>query len=145
MDELKEILIEMTAFFQEFLPVEQEKLKAAGNKQATFVEECMAKEQAMILKLKGYEKRREEALKKAGMEGKTLQEITGQLSGEERAQMQNVTEAFSRAVREFHSANEEALKLIQLNIRELDAVIAEKEQGAALGEHTPGQLTNQIV
>lgn len=145
MNELKDILIEMTGFFREFLPLEQEKLKAAENKQVTFVEECMTKEQAMILKLKGYEKRREDALKKAGLEGKTLSEITETLSGEERVQMQAVTEAFSRAVREFHSVNEEALKLIRLNLRELDTVLAEKGQDGQPGGKTPGHLTNQIV
>lgn len=145
MDELKEILMEMTDFFREFLPLEQEKLQAAEKKQATFVEECMTKEQAMILKLKGYEKRREEALKKAGMEGKTLHEITDTLSGPEKAEMKNVTEAFDRAVREFHSVNEEALKLIRLNLREVDAVLAAKQQGGQTDENVSGHLTNQIV
>lgn len=145
MNELKQILMEMTDFFREFLPLEQEKLKAAEKKQVTFVEECMTKEQALILKLKGYEKRMEDALKKAGLEGKTLSEITETLSGEERVQMQAVTEAFSRAVRAFHSVNEEALKLIRLNLRELDTVLAAKEQDGQSGGKIPGHLTNQIV
>lgn len=145
MNELKDLLIEMTDFFQKFLPLEKEKLKAAENKQVTFVEECMTKEQAMILKLRGYEKQREDILKKAGLEGKTLSEITQMLSGEEKVQMEAVTEAFSRSVREFHSVNEEALKLIQLNLRELDAVLTEKEQDGVLNGNIPGHLTDQIV
>ena len=62
-----EIIEEFIQLFDELIPVEQEKLDAAIKNRITFVEECMNKEQAAVLKLRGLEQKRENAKKALGM------------------------------------------------------------------------------
>lgn len=45
--------------------IEQEKLDAALKNRVSFVEDCMKKEQAAILRMRGLEQKREEAQKQA--------------------------------------------------------------------------------
>lgn len=149
MKELCDILREMTALFREFLPLEEEKLKAAQRKQVTFIEDCMGKEQALLLKIRGLEQKRESFLKKKGLQGRTLREIIAEQPQEEQRELTQVFEAFGNAVKTFSALNEEAMKLIRLNLHELENVVKEKE-GSSYSKskevvETGPHLTDRIV
>lgn len=149
MKELCDILREMTALFREFLPLEEEKLKAAQRKQVTFIEDCMGKEQALLLRIRGLEQKRESFLGKKGLQGRTLREIIAEQPEEEKKELAEVFEEFSNAVKTFSALNGEAMKLIQINLHELEKAAKEKEgrsygKGKETAESIP-HLTDRIV
>ena len=51
--DFKKIIEELIALFDHLIPIEQEKLDAAIKNRVTFVEDCMHKEQAAVLQLRG--------------------------------------------------------------------------------------------
>ena len=57
--DFKKIIEELIALFDHLIPIEQEKLDAAIKNRVTFVEDCMHKEQAAVLQLRGLEQKRE--------------------------------------------------------------------------------------
>ena len=69
------IIEEFIALFDHLIPIEQEKLDAAVKNRITFVEDCMHKEQAAVLQLRGLEQKREAQQKLLGMEGYTFRQI----------------------------------------------------------------------
>ena len=60
------LLNDYIALFDALIEVEQEKLIAAKKNRVTFVEEAMKKEQVFILKLRGFDKKREQLQQKLG-------------------------------------------------------------------------------
>ena len=84
--ELTKILEEITSLLNQYLPLEEEKLKAIQENKVGFVEDSMKKEQALILKMRGLDGKREELLKKAGCTGKTMREILEELEENEKRQ-----------------------------------------------------------
>ena len=149
MKELCDILREMTALFREFLPLEEEKLKAAQRKQVTFIEDCMGKEQALLLKIRGLEQKRESFLEQKGLQGRTLREIIAEQPEEEQRELTEVFEEFSSAVKTFSALNTEAMKLIRVNLHELENAVKAKEgstysKNKEAAEPIP-HLTDRIV
>ena len=59
MDQFEQIINQMIALFEENLPLEQEKLRAVQEDDVAAVEDCMKREQAVVLQMRGLEKKRE--------------------------------------------------------------------------------------
>ena len=69
------IIEEFIDFFDNLIPIEQEKLEAAIKNRVSFVEECMHKEQAAVLRLRGLEQKREKEQEKLGMKDYSFRQI----------------------------------------------------------------------
>lgn len=69
------LIEEFIEFFDELIPIEQEKLDAAVNNRVSFVEECMHKEQAAVLRLRGLDQKREKEQERLAMAGCTFRQI----------------------------------------------------------------------
>ena len=69
------LIEEFIEFFEELIPVEQEKLDAAVKNRVSFVEECMHKEQAAVLRLRGLEQKREKEQERLNLAGCTFRQI----------------------------------------------------------------------
>lgn len=69
------VIEEFITLFDHLIEIEQEKLDAAVKNRVTFVEDCMHKEQAAVLQLRGLEQKREAEQKHLGMEGYTFRQI----------------------------------------------------------------------
>lgn len=118
-EELIVVLKDISSLLRENIPLEEEKLKAVRENKVAFVEDCMLKEQAILLKMRGLEKKREQILKDGGCEGKTLREISADASPEDKTKLQPVVDEFITTVQDFNSLNEESMKLIRLNLHQL--------------------------
>ena len=69
------IIEEFITLFDNLIPIEQEKLDAAVKNQVTFIEDCMHREQAAVLQLRGLEQKREAEQRRLGMEGYSFRQI----------------------------------------------------------------------
>lgn len=130
MDKLEKVILEMTDLFKQAKPLEQEKLNAAASNQVTFVEDCMKREQALLLKIRGLDQKRESVLKELGYQGKTFREIIDMQEGKEKEKLCALFEDFSKAIKEFSSINEEALKIIKVNLHQIDKVLGTQQAGS---------------
>ena len=114
MEELIRILTDTTKVLNDSLPLEQEKLKAVQEDRISVLEDCMMREQAIALKMKGLEQRRERFLKEHGYSGMTLRAIIEKTEGGDRTEMQRLLDELVLAAQNFSSYNDEAMKLIRL-------------------------------
>lgn len=120
MEELIRILTDTTKVLNDSLPLEKEKLKAVQEDRISALEECMMKEQAIALKMKGLEQKRETFMEEHGYSGMTLKEIIEKTEGDDRSKMQALLDEIVLAAQNFSSYSDEAMKLIQLKQHTLE-------------------------
>ena len=119
-EELIRILTDTTKVLNDSLPLEEEKLKAVQEDRISTLEECMMREQAIVLKMKGLEQKRERFLKEHGYSGMTLRQIIEKTEGSGRERIQAALEQLVLAAQNFSSYNDEAMKLIRLKQHTLE-------------------------
>ena len=91
--DLNNIVIQITAFMEEVSISEQEKLTAITGKNLTALDQCMKKQQAQILKLRGLDKKREQIQTDLGFSNISYKGIIQQLNGLEE---QTCTDLFNK-------------------------------------------------
>ena len=111
-----EIIREFIQLFDALIRVEQTKLESAVENKVSFVEECMNKEQAAILKLKGLEQKREAEQQKLNAEGLTFRQILGKVPEEDALMLKPLFEELSAKVQDFQSVSSSARDIIELNL-----------------------------
>lgn len=131
------IINEFIQLFDELIPIEQKKLDAAVDNKVTVVEDCMNKEQAAILKMRGLEQKREQAQKDMDMDGFTFRQIL-EASSEEHADVLNpLFDQLSQQVTTFRSISESAREMIELNLHNIQSSLSQ-EMGAR-SEYSPSR------
>lgn len=150
MEQFEQVINQMIALFEEYLPLEQEKLKAVQESNVAALEDCMTREQAVVLKLRGMDQKREAAQRQNGWEGKTFREITELVPDEKKELYRQLFEKLSNAMTLFRSANESAMDTMTIHLREINKAIKEKDktgtysqEGNPLNADKP--MTNQKV
>lgn len=123
------VIQELIALFEDLIPVEQEKLDAAVKNRVSFVEECMHKEQAFVLQLKGLEQKRESQQKMLGMEGCTFRQILEQVPEETAAVLTPLFDRLSAQIRLFQSINASVKDSIDVNLHVINSALAKKAAG----------------
>lgn len=83
LNDLNNIVIQITTFMEELAILEQEKLNAITQKKLTALDDCMKKQQAQILKLRGLDKKREQIQADLGFANISYKEILTKLNGSE--------------------------------------------------------------
>lgn len=145
------LIEEFLELFDELTAVEQKKLDAAVKNQVTFVEECMKKEQAFVLQLRGLEQRRESQQEALGMKALTFREILEKVPSEVQEKLQPLFQELSKKVRDFQSINENAKDAITINLHKIQGAMKstpEKNQFySASGQKSPEEnhFTNRSV
>lgn len=119
-----EIIRDLIALFENMIPVEQEKLDAAVKNRVSFVEECMHKEQAFILQLKGLEQKRESAQRHLNMENYTFRQILESAPEEAAAVLRPLFDQLSSQVQLFRSISDNARDIIEVNLHVIQSAIA---------------------
>lgn len=133
MNDFTAVIEDMIQLFQDLVQVEQVKLEAAKKNRVTYVEDCMNKEQAAILKLRGLDKKREDCQERLGMKGDTFQQILSKVSeGEEHNQLKELFDRLSYQVRLFQEISDGARTIIELNLHMIDKAIRNSQ-----GKMTP--------
>ncbi|HIX28262.1 MAG TPA: flagellar protein FlgN [Candidatus Blautia stercoravium] len=122
------LIKEFIQLFDALISVEQQKLDAAVSNQVSFVEECMKKEQAFVLRLRGLEKRRESLQENMDMKDFTFSRILEKAPPEAKEQLSPLFQQLSQRVRDFQNVNESAKDAIQLNLYKLQSAIQTSSQ-----------------
>lgn len=123
------IIKEFIEFFDELIAIEQEKLDAATKNQVSFVEECMHKEQAAILRLRGLEQKREKEQEQLGMSGYTFRQILEHTSEEDINILNPLFHQLSDQVRMMQSLSDNAKDIIEVNLHMIQSSLARKAPG----------------
>lgn len=110
------IIKDLIQLFGALTEVEQTKLNAAVENKISFVEECMKKEQAAVLRLRGLDQRREKAQKELGLEGASFREILEQVSEEEEKELRPLFQELSDKLSRFQSVSDSAKDIIEVNL-----------------------------
>ena len=110
------VIEEFITLFDHLIEIEQEKLDAAVKNRVTFVEDCMHKEQAAVLQLRGLEQKREAEQKHLGMEGYTFRQILEEAPEEVSASLSP-------------SVSESAKDIIEVNLHMIQSALASEGPG----------------
>ena len=133
MDKFKKVIHALIALFEEYLPLEQKKLKAVQVDDVATVEACMTQEQALILKLRGLEQKREAALKELGWEGKSFSQIIQLAPEEEKQELQQLFDDLDRSIGVFKDVNDNAMTTMSVHLKDLQKVIKIKDPEGVYG------------
>lgn len=129
MNELISVIEDLIALFKDMIQIEQIKLDAAKKNRITHVEDCMKKEQAAILKLKGLEKKRAFTQEKIGLNDLTFQQILEETKGDDHTKLQELFHTLSHQVRLFQDTNESARTMIEINLHNINKAIDLSKDG----------------
>lgn len=150
MDQFEQIIKQMIALFEEQLPLEQEKLRAVQEDDVAAVEECMKREQAVVLKLRGLEQKREKIQKDNGWDGMTFREIIDLAPEEKQLSYRQLLEKLQNSISLFQDMNECAMDTMRIHQREIEKVIKIKDPNGTYnqdGHQAPPKrpMTNRRV
>lgn len=134
MDKFKKVIRDMIALFEDHLPLEQKKLKAVQMDDVATVEACMTQEQALVLKLRGLDQKRERVMKELGWDGKTFSQIVASAPEEERQELQKLFEDLDRSMGVFKDVNDNAMTTMEVHLRDIEKVIKIKDPEGRYGQ-----------
>lgn len=123
------IIEEFIDFFDNLIPIEQEKLEAAVKNRVSFVEECMHKEQAAVLRLRGLEQKREREQEKLGMKDYTFRQILEKVPEDVSSVLRPLFDKMSEQVTQFQSISDSAKDIIEVNLHVIQSSLAEQAPG----------------
>lgn len=129
MNDFITIIEDLIHLFQELIQIEQTKLEAVKNNRITYVEDCMNKEQAAIMKLRGLDKKREICQDKLGYKDYTFQQILSELPDPEDNPLKKLFDTLSRQIKQFQSVNESARSVIEINLHMIDKTLKNSQNG----------------
>lgn len=126
--------------FNSLINIEQNKLNYVIENKVSFMEECVNKEQALVLRLKGLEQRRETLQCSMDMENLTFREILDKVPEDVHTELSPLFDELSQKVRTFQSVNDNARDMIQLNLYKIHSATPSSLSGT---EET--HFTNRFV
>ncbi|WP_159442021.1 flagellar protein FlgN [Clostridium sp. Marseille-P2415] len=129
MNDFITVIEDFIHLFQELIQIEQTKLEASKKNRITYVEDCMNKEQAAILKLRGLDKKRETCQERLGYKGYTFQQILSETSGTEHNRLKKLFDTLTHQVRQFQDTNESARSMIEINLHMINKTINNSQKG----------------
>ena len=124
-----EIIKDFIQLFDTLNSVEQEKLDAAVKNRVSFVDDCMKKEQAAVLRLRGLEQKREDAQKKLGMEGLQFRQILEKAPDDVVVILRPLFNQLSEQVRTFQALSKNAKDIIEVNLHMIQSSLAAAPAG----------------
>lgn len=119
-----DIIKDFILLFDSLISIEQTKLDAAVKNRVSFVEDCMNKEQAAILRLRGLEQKREQAQRELGMEHLKFREILDRVPPDVHEALKPLFDQLSEQVRTFQSVSDSAKDMIELNLHVIQSTLA---------------------
>lgn len=123
MNEFISIIHDLITLFEELIQIELTKLEAIKNNRITHLQDCMNREQAAIMKLRGLDKKRESCQEKLGYKGYKFQQILKELPDDDNGQLKEAFDKLTKQIRQFKKVNEGAQAMIEINIHALNKII----------------------
>ena len=121
MEDFQKVLMEIILFVQDLTAVEQEKFDAATHNNILVIEECIKKEQALLLRSKGLEQKREQLLKAMGAEKMTLRQLMDSVSAMEKSQLTPICQQLDTHLAEYQKVYKKTKTVIEANLHRIDA------------------------
>lgn len=137
--------------FQSLTAVEQQKLDAAVANDLSILEDCMKKEQAFVLRLRGLEQQRDTLQRELNMENLKFREILSRVPDEVNEELTPLFQELSEKVRMFQSVNASAQDAISVNLHKIQSVLNSSQPDggvySASGTSKPDEthFTNRFV
>lgn len=121
---------------EELAQVEREKNDAVSEGNLNRVEECMKREQAMSLTLRGYDQKREKMLSELGLRGVTLSQLEEHSPDELQLETKAVVEELRRQYKLFQAASQVARDTLEINLRGIEQIQNRQAGDAAEADET---------
>lgn len=131
-EELLKILKETSVFLKDISAAEEEKFQAALNNQILVIEDCIKKEQALLMRSKGLEQKREHIQKAMGAERMTLKQIIEAAAPEDKAPLQAAFDELAANIKTYQEIHNRAKTAIEVNLHRINIEL-EKLTGSPLG------------
>ncbi len=119
MEKFEKVIKDLIAVFVDLTVIANIKLKAAKDNKTATIDECMTKEQSLILAIKGLDKKRETLQEELGFKDLSFREILEKTSQEETEKLAPLFEALSREIQMFSQVNEDVNTIIKVNLKEI--------------------------
>ncbi len=124
-----QVIEEFITLFDQLISIEQDKLDAAVKNRITFVEDCMHKEQAAVLRLRGLEQKREEEQERLGLKDHTFRQILEEVPEQAAASLKPLFDQLSERVTAFRSVSDSAKDIIEVNLHVIQSAIEAEGPG----------------
>lgn len=121
--ELLALLKRYILFFQELTVTQQTKLEAAQQYNTEALNECMKKEQAATLALRGYDKKRQKLQDELGFHDMTFQQIIPLLPQDQQYEFSSAFEQLNNSYSFYKETADCAKELIEINIHRLSIAV----------------------
>ncbi len=122
--ELKDLLNEHEALFDQLIDFENLKLDAIAANDLNTLEQQMKDEQVYLMKLKVLDQKRDKILAQNGLEGKTFRELIELSQGDNRLELQGLFNGLSVKIDELKAATGSTKKYIDLHLHSLEILLS---------------------
>lgn len=141
--ELPTLLAEVRKTLHKLIPLQQEKIAAVRAHDLDALNDCMKREQAASLALRGLEQKRCALLESLGLTNVSLSQLAQKCPPEYQAAVRDVAEALHRDSEELRSAQKAARTVVEKDLRRVNeelerrGVPTDPEDGAEPGMGVP--------
>ena len=115
--------------FSQFAELEQTKLEIAAAENLTALEDCMPKEQTLIMRMKGLEQERARWMTQNGKEGLTFRALLEQCDEAQRKELQPLYDQLSRALLTLEDISKSVQQIIRTNLYVVNRKLEQQGQG----------------
>lgn len=128
------LLQELCGTLKTLTEIEQEKTRTVRGDDLAGLNECMKKEQALTLALRGYDQKREAVLASLGLAGTPLSQLAARAPESCRTEARDAAEDLRLQYSLFRGAAEVARDTLECNLHQIESVLQKMEADGA--EHT---------
>ncbi len=126
MEKFQKVIEDLIEVFKDLTAIANIKLRAARENKTATIDECMTKEQSLILTIRGLDKKREDIQEEFGFKGLSFKEILEKVSQEEKECLAPLFDVLSREIQMFSSVNDDVNNIISINLREIQKELDKK-------------------
>lgn len=118
------IVIHLIELLEALIAIEKEKLEAVTSKNLDTLNNCIKNEQVLVLKLKGFDKKREQILSTLGYHGLSYKEIIARLPAEQKEESIKLFTTLQQATDEFHAINDSVKIALDVNLHVINTTLS---------------------
>lgn len=140
-----QVLKDLVNFFDDLSVIEQDKLDSILKNDIFHIEECMKKEQAQILKLRGLDRKREQLQEQLSFSDLSFKEIVPLLPNEHKEEIKSLFDKLQKSVILFKDISGNAKVSIEMNLYDIDKTLTELQQKTKSGIDNTYSSNGNIV
>lgn len=130
-EEFAELMKQLARILEELTDVEREKMRAVRQDDLNALSECMKKEQAMTLALRGLDTKRETLLASAGLARVPLNALCEKVPEGERLRVKKMAEDLKRQYEIFRGTADAAQDILEINLHQVEKFLTKIDEDRA--------------